>query len=364
MEDSSGVGADARADTAPVSPSSTLDSLTRIERTQQRLWALALILFLLTCISLLAIDAASTVAERLIYGITDLARLLIDYYAVGLTFLTTVVLVCVYFREKLVQVRNENRELVRALDANARILALRNSELDTWDQLSHQLITNLNLPRLLDLIVKTAAEVTESDCAAATVVEHGSPHLRLAAIYRRGMQTELARKVAARVIATGEPVHLTPECVPPELDRPDLAWDGVAALAASPLMATESVEGVTVVHEDDHPTGSDGVLWGVRRATGCLLVGRLDPAEPYPPSILKVLGSFANQASIALEKAHLYAESQRRLQRLSKLLDELHTTQSRLGARPLLAPDAAPAADPAIAGAQPGGNRPRTVGVQ
>ena len=64
--------------------------------------------------------------------------------------------------------------------------------------------------------------------------------------------------------------------------------------------------------------------------TGCLLVGRLDPAEPYPPSVAAVLRSFADQASIALDKAQLYADSQQQVQRLSRLLDELRSTQDQL----------------------------------
>jgi hypothetical protein len=306
--------------TAPETPpksTSSMDSLSRIERTQQRLWALALILFLLVSASLLMIDAASSAAERLLYGVASLARLLTNNYAAALAFVVTVGLVCAYFWEKLVMVRNQNRQLVRALDANARILALRNSQLDTWDQLSHQLTLNVNLPRLLDLVAKTAAQVTESDCAAVSVVEPGSPHLRLAAIFQRGMQTELARRVAANVIATGQPVHLTPHTVPPELDRPDLAWDEVAALAASPLVVSGAV-------------------------SGCLLVGRLAPADPYPASVMQVLGSFARQASIALEKAHLYAENQRQLDRLNRLLDDLHSAQTQLAG-----PDDPPADDPA-----------------
>ena len=64
---------------------------------------------------------------------------------------------------------------------------------------------------------------------------------------------------------------------------------------------------------------------------GALIVGRLEPAEPYPQNIIEVLSSFANQASIALEKAHLYAETQLQLQRLARLLEELRLAQSRLG---------------------------------
>jgi len=285
---------------------SSLYSLRTIERTQQRLWVLACVLFVLVSLSLLTLDATSAAAERLISGATNRARLLIDQYGTALALLAIVSLACAYVYEKLLLVRNQNRELVQALDASATVLALRNHQLDTWDQLSHQLITNFNLPRLLDLIVETAAQVTASDCAAAIVSDRDTPHLRLGAIHHRGMQTELARRVAAKVIATGEPVEIARNSVPEEFDRPDLAWEDLIAIAATPLVSAGSIH-------------------------GALIVGRLEPAEPYPQNIIEVLSSFANQASIALEKAHLYAETQSQLQRLARLLEELRFAQSRLG---------------------------------
>ena len=96
------------------------------------------------------------------------------------------------------------------------------------------------------------------------------------------------------------------------------SWEGVGGLAASPLVVAEAT-------------------------TGALLVGRLAPAEAYPPSVAEVLGSFASQASIALEKAHLYAESQQQVQRLSRLLEELHSAQTQLAqSRPSTAPNPCP----------------------
>jgi len=285
---------------------SSLYSLRTIESTQQRLWLLACVLFVLLCLSLLTLDATSAAAERLIFGATNWAHLLIDQYGTGLALLAIVSLACAYVYEKLLLARNQNRELVQALDASARVLALRNHQLDTWDQLSHQLITNFNLPRLLDLIVETASQVTASDCAAVIVSDRDTPHLRLGAIHHRGMQTDLARRVAAKVIATGDSLEIARDSVPEEFDRPDLAWEDLMAIAATPLVAADSIH-------------------------GALIVGRLEPAEPYPQNIIEVLSSFANQASIALEKAHLYAETQLQLQRLARLLEELRLAQSRLG---------------------------------
>jgi len=84
--------------TEPGSSGKGLDSLNSIEKTQQRLWLLALILFVLISASLLLVDAASSAAERFIYGVTNRARVLMDHYAVALAFLTTIGLVCAYLR--------------------------------------------------------------------------------------------------------------------------------------------------------------------------------------------------------------------------------------------------------------------------
>jgi len=266
---------------------------------------LLMLLLLLITLGLFVLDATSAAVERLWSGVTARLTDLLNSYGASAALLTVVLLVCAYFYEKLVMVRNQNRELVRALGTSAQILAQRNQQLDTWAQLSHGPITKFNLPRLLDLIVNTAAEVTQSDCAAVMLREDKSAHLRLAAIHQRGLQMELARRVAAMTIETGEQVYLSPEALPEELDRPDLAWEDLVSLAAAPLVAADNI-------------------------VGALLVGRLRPQEPFSGQIVEALDSFASQASIALEKAYLYAENQKQLDRLGKLLEDLRSTQSQL----------------------------------
>lgn len=274
-----------------------LDSLSTIERTQQRLWILALLLFSLVTLSLLTIDA-TTATEWPFSNMNSDTRAFLHHYGTSLALLVMLLLACGYFSEKLLCIRAKNRELISRLESTARTLSLRNHQLDTWNQLSHQLITNFNLPRLLELIARTAAEVTESDCAAVLLGNTDSPHLRLAAIHNRGLQTDLARRVAARVIGTGAAVRLSPEALPDDLNRPDLPWENMLGIAATPLSVSETVR-------------------------GALLVGRCTPTSDYHESVVSVLASFANQASIALEKAELYGQNQRQLQRLTRLLSQL-----------------------------------------
>jgi signal transduction histidine kinase len=283
----------------------SLERLDRIERAEKRLWFLALGLFLLLAVSLFLLETTAIVEEHTGGGWTSHAIGLLRDYGLSGGLLIIAWLICAYFYEKLLSVRRQNRDLVQALESSARVLTTRNQQLDTWAQLSHALITNFNLPRLLELIARTAAEVTESDCAAVILAERGSRHLRLAAIYERGLQIELAERVAAIVIRNGEAICVSPETHPEEIDRPDLPWDDVVSLAAGPLVSAEKV-------------------------VGALLVGRLKPRQILQAHVLNSLDSFANQASIALEKAHLYAENQKQLDRLGKLLDDLHATQAQL----------------------------------
>ncbi len=283
----------------------SLERLGRIERAEKRLWFLALGLFLLLAISLFLVETTTIIEEHIRSGWTSHAVGILKDYGLSGGLLIFAWLICAYFYENLVGVRRQNRDLVRALESAARVLANRNQQLDTWAQLSHALITNFNLPRLLELIARTAAEVTESDCAAVILAERGARHLRLAAIHERGLQIELAERVAAIVIRNGRPICVSPDAPPEEIDRPDLPWDDLVSLSAEPLVSAE-------------------------KTVGALLVGRLKPRETFPAHVLDSLDSFANQASIALEKAHLYAENQKQLDRLGKLLDDLHATQAQL----------------------------------
>lgn len=283
----------------------TIEKLHRIERIEKRLWFLALGLFLLLAVSLLVVETTSVLEDHIGRGVAGYAIGFLRDYGLSGALLITAWLICAYFYEKLLNVRRENRDLIQALQSAAQILSNRNQQLSTWAELSHTLITNFNLPRLLELVARTATEVTESDCAAVILSERGVRHLRLAAIHERGLQIELAERVAAIVIRNGHPICVSPGNVPEEIDRPDLPWDDLISLAAEPLVSSEKV-------------------------TGVLLVGRLKPREPYSHHMLGTLDSFANQASIALEKARLYAENQKQLDRLGKLLDDLHATQAQL----------------------------------
>ena len=276
----------------------TLERFQRIQRTERNLWLLALLLFVLLAVSLFLIDAGSIALDSRYRGLPHHVIELLGKYEVSAALLLVVGLICGYFYEKLAALRRGNRALIETVESNARLLELRNRQLETWHLVSHDPVTNFNLPRLLELVAHTAADMTESDCAAVVLVESEHNSLRLMAVHQRGLEIELARRVAATAIRARRALAFHPGNLPPELDRPDLPWEGLAAIAAAPLISQQ-------------------------KAVGVLLIGRLQPGEPFSQEIMDSLDSFASQAAVALEKANLYAENQRKLQQLSRVVHEL-----------------------------------------
>jgi GAF domain-containing protein len=159
----------------------------------------------------------------------------------------------------------------------------------------------------LQLVSETALTVTESDGAAIMTADKWVHGYRLAAVSGQGAQTELARRAAAKVMATGEGLRLCLPDLPAEFARPDLASDQLSDVVALPLHA------------------ADGV-------TGALVVARLASRSPYPEQVEEILASFVTQTSLALQQAALHAEHRHELQRLKGLLG------TRPGEEPSLAP--------------------------
>lgn len=276
----------------------TLERFQRIQRAERSLWLLALLLFVLLAVSLFLIDAGSIALESRPSGLPYRVIDLLSHLEVSAALLLVVGLICGYFYEKLAALRRDNRALVEQIESNARLLELRNRQLETWHLVSHDPVTSFNLPRLLELVAHTAADMTESDCAAVVLVEAEHQSLRLMAVHQRGLEIELARRVAATAIRGRRSFAFHPGNAPPDLTRPDLPWEDLAAIAAAPLISQQ-------------------------KAVGVLLIGRLQPGEPFSEEVVNGLDSFAGQAAVALEKANLYADNQRKLQQLSQVVHEL-----------------------------------------
>lgn len=267
---------------------SGIESLTRIERAERRLWKLALLVLLLFSLSLALLQCVRPPGEGFAGRVTDRMQALREAYGLALALALATLFIIAYLRRGLMEVRAQNRSLVTTLAENARLLAYRNRQLQTWDELSHEMVTNSDLPRLLRFIVETAAAVTESDGAAILTTAHGGHHYQLAALFGQGAQTEFARRVALKAIQTKQCLRIHPPGIPAEFNRSDVPPDGIADVIATPVTAGGAID-------------------------GALIVVRLTPHSIYPDRVEEELASFTVQASLALQQAALHASYQQQL---------------------------------------------------
>jgi len=289
-----------------------LDPLTEVERNEERLWLLALLLIFLLSVGLFLLSAVDDMRGSGSHP-APLAAPLVAVLGNDVTtsfLLVMVLLISAYFRERLIARRAENRRLVESLKAANSALDRRSQQLANWGEMSHALIANYDLPRLLELIVNTAIEVTQSESASVMLFDEERKQLYIAAA--KGLEVEVVKNtrihpgegIAGWVAEKGEPLLLCHKCPDRRfLDR--LSQEHVNSAISVPLR----VESVVV---------------------GTLNVKETNREEEFNRDDLRSLTVFADQAALALEKAHLYRASQAQLEKMLQLLDELQNTQRQL----------------------------------
>ena len=207
--------------------------------------------------------------------------------------------------------RGMSRATFEELTTKERARKKKDAQLTTWGELSHALIANFDLPRLLDLIVTTAMEVTNADRGSVMLLDEVEAVLTIKAA--KGIDEELIAStrlklgegIAGRVALSGKPLLLRRG-----EDRPALrALRQREAEISSAISVPLSIED---------------------RIVGTLNVNESKRATEFGEEDLRALTLFANQAALALEKAQLYRDSQRQLEKLLAVLDELSRTQAQL----------------------------------
>ncbi len=289
------------------------DPLSEVERTEERLWLLALLLIFLLSVGLFLLSAADDAGKASSQGSSAVVAPLVAVLGNDVTtsfLLVMVLLISAYFRERLIARRTENRRLVESLRTANISLERRSRQLATWGELSHALIANFDLPSLLDLIVATAIEVTQAEKASVMLLDDARTELHIAAA--RGLEDEVVRTtrilmgegIAGWVAKHGEPLLLTRSNPDPRVQE-RLRRDEICSAISVPLR----VDSIVV---------------------GTLNVSETQRNPEFNQEDLRSLWVFANQAALALEKAHLYHQSQIQLEKMLRLVDELQSTQSQL----------------------------------
>jgi signal transduction histidine kinase len=222
-----------------------------------------------------------------------------------------VLLIVAYIRERLASHWAQNRRLIQELTAKERALQKKDAQLTTWGELSHALIANFDLPRLLELIVTTAIEVTSADRGSVMLLDPEEDVLTIKAA--KGIAQDLIAStrlkpgegIAGRVAATGKPLLLSRSDYRSQFPHLRNREEQISSAISVPLCIEDRVVGTLNVNESSRTT-------------------------EFRDEDLRALTIFANQAALALEKAQLYRDSQRQLEKLLSVLDELGRTQAQL----------------------------------
>ena len=288
------------------------DLFTQAHIREERLWLLALLIIFLLAVSLFLITAS----DDAVGVVPEFAVPLLSVLGSDITtcfLLVMVLLVTAYIREQLHGHWMENRRLIDELTQKERSLKKKDAQLSTWGELSHALIANFDLPRLLDLIVTTAMEVTDAERGSVMLLDAEEHVLTIKAA--KGLDEEVVKKtrlrlgegIAGRVAFTGKPLLLTRDDSEPQrqLQAARKRDDEISSAISVPLRIED-------------------------RIVGTLNVSETARANQFTEEDMRALTLFADQAAIALEKAQLYRDSQRQLEKLLAVLDELSRTQAQL----------------------------------
>ena len=286
------------------------DPFRRVERQEEHLWLLVLLILFLLSVSVLLItateDAKGTVPE--------LAAPLMFVLGNDVTtcfLLVMVLLITAYIRERLAVRWRENRHLVEELTRKELALEKKDAQLSTWGELSHALIANFDLPRLLDLIVSTAMEVTSADRGSVMLLDEVEGILTIKAA--KGIapdvvastRVRLGEGIAGKVALSGRPLLLRRNDHHQDLSHVRLREHEISSAISVPLRIEEHIVGTLNVNERSRQ-------------------------REFSEDDVNALTLFADQAALALEKAQLYRDSQRQLEKLLSVLDELSRTQAQL----------------------------------
>ena len=286
------------------------DPYKRLQLQEERLWLLALLIIFLLAVSLFLITATEDAGT----SVPEIAVPLVYVLGSDITtcfLLVMVLLISAYIRERLHDQWQQNAKLIGELTRKERSLKKKDAQLTKWAELSHALITNFDLPRLLDLIVATAIEVTDADRGSVMLLEESEGVLTINAA--KGIDEEVVQStrvrlgegIAGRVALTGKPLLLRRNEDEPTL-RPLRQREAQISSAISVPLRIED------------------------RIVGTLNVNESHRRKEFGQEDVRSLKLFADQAALALEKAQLYRDAQRQLEKLLSVLDELSRTQAQL----------------------------------
>lgn len=278
-----------------------------IDKKDWHLWILLsiLFLFLTTFIVLLVFYSdISEIYEQMVSQYT-LNLLFVGYIGLSLLFLAYMI-----FQE--ISIKKLRHSLIEEKISLSIVLGNRYQELKSLFEVSTLVNSEVELPKIFEMISKTALTCLEGDQSSLMIYDDNIGKLHCTSAH--GKQTEcvrdatvdLGKSVAGWVVKHGEPVLLGP--------------DNIDSYGFTDLIKKERE-----IHS------SLCVPLKVRgKVKGVLNVNRLTKEKRFTEEDLKLLSIFAENAGVSIEKAELWKEAHNKAIALKSTLDEVISSQSDL----------------------------------
>ena len=278
-----------------------------IDKKDWHLWILLslLFLFLTTFIVLLVFYSdISEIYEQTVSQYT-LNLLFVGYIGLSLLFLAYMI-----FQE--ISIKKLRRFLIEEKISLSIVLGNRYQELKSLFEVSTLVNSEVDLPKIFEMISKTALTCLEGDQSSLMIYDENRGKLYCAAAH--GNQTELVRNATV------------------DLGKSVAGW--VVKHEKPLLLGKDNIDnfGFTdLIKKEREIHSSLCVPLKVRgKVKGVLNVNRLSKDKIFTEEDLKLLSIFAENAAVSIEKAELWKEAHNKAIALKSTLDEVISSQSDL----------------------------------
>lgn len=225
--------------------------------------------------------------------------------------LTAVSAAGVYFYRVAKRLVGINKSLVNNLDAHAKLLSEKNSQLARLKQLSEALISQVDLKPAFDLSLEMVVDVIGARTASIMLLDKNREELTIAAA--RGLSEEIVRTARVKVgQGLAGVVALEGEAIVINSDELD---ERLAAHATR----TKEIKSAIIA-----PIKMDGVVCGV------INVSDKRGGDRWTDEDLSMVSTLAGQAAMVLQKIGLYDNLQKQVAMLEETLTQLKKTQAEL----------------------------------
>lgn len=283
------------------------EEFKKIEKRDWHLWILVLLLFSILTVFVILVIFYSDISELYHQKINSYTfnLLFIGYLGLSLLFIAYII-----FQE--LSLRKLRHSLIEEKISLSIVLGNRYQELKSLFEISTLVNSETQLSKIFEMVSSYALKCLDGDQSSLMLYDKKKGKLLCAAAH--GKETEFVRNaevgmgksVCGWVVKHAQPLLLTPDNMK-RYDFDDLIpkqREYVSALCV-PLKVRGEVKGV-------------------------LNVNKLGAGKKFQDDDLKFLSIFAQNASVAIEKAGLYEKNSEKMRALKLTLDDMRGTQSRL----------------------------------